>query len=468
MSQESPPEKQPKPASVRRWSANDVVLWVAACLLLVWRYSLPSPKPEETAYPQRPVEIVVPFAAGGGSDVFARMVEAAINDHQLLSQPVFITNISGGSGTIGSRVVKNARPDGHRILCLHEGIITSWQSGIVPFGPEAFEPIAQTGVTPMAVVVRDDAVWQSLPDLMQAAATDPQSLRFGTNIGAPAHFAGLMLERAWPGAEFNYVQSGGGQKRYALLVGGHVEVGVFSLAEYADYRGDEDTPATRRLRALAVLSEARQPGFGELPTAVESGIDVVSGNAQYWWAPLETSPTVVASLADALQQVMQVPEVREKLKLQNVAPVVRRGHELQEHIDTRIEACASVSIAAEHDLPDFVLWTTGVVLLLGGAVTFQSLRASSATNADTLEVHHSSDNAWITAVASFLLLMGYALCLHAEWIGFVPATIIFISLIGGVLVGRRTTAWIRIIALAIGTSILIESVFATLLSVPLP
>ncbi|MCH7592696.1 MAG: hypothetical protein IH989_07960, partial [Planctomycetes bacterium] len=95
--------------------------------------------------PARPIRIVVPFAAGGGTDLFARIMEEAIERNRLLPQPLLITNVDGAGGTIGSRRVKNAKPDGYTVLLLHDAIVTARYAGKAPYGPEAFVPVAATG-----------------------------------------------------------------------------------------------------------------------------------------------------------------------------------------------------------------------------------------------------------------------------------------------------------------------------------
>ena len=108
-------------------------------------------------YPSRPIHVVVPYAAGGGSDTFVRIVQQGIAEGDLLPQPLVIINQAGGIGTIGSREVKNAPPDGYKILCHHNAIITAKLAGTVTYGPEAFEPIAMTGEMSMVILVRADA-----------------------------------------------------------------------------------------------------------------------------------------------------------------------------------------------------------------------------------------------------------------------------------------------------------------------
>ena len=113
----------------------------------------------------------------------------------------------------------------------HESLITVGLAGTVNFGPADFRPIALTGGIELLVVVREDSEYQSVRDLLNAASSAPGTIRFGANQGSPAHFTAMQLEAAVPGSKFNLITSGGGQKRYVSLIGGHLEAGIFSLSE---------------------------------------------------------------------------------------------------------------------------------------------------------------------------------------------------------------------------------------------
>ena len=105
------------------------------------------------SYPHRPIKLVVPFGPGGGTDTYARIIEKAIEDENLLPVPLVIINLEGAGATIGSRRVKNARPDGYTMMVLHDAILTAKYSGTVNYGPEAFKPVAATGEVGMIVAV---------------------------------------------------------------------------------------------------------------------------------------------------------------------------------------------------------------------------------------------------------------------------------------------------------------------------
>lgn len=460
----------------REW----LIHFVAACTiaLLLWQHVQSQRQPGSGVdYPKHPIEIVVPFAAGGGSDVFARIMERAINENELLPQPVFITNLPGGSGTIGSRHVKDAKPDGYKILCLHEGIITSWKSGTVPFGPDAFAAIAQTGNIAEVVVVRAESRWQNLDDLLTEAREQPGSLRFGTNIGAPSHFAGLVLEKASPGVRFNYVQSGGGQKRYTLLIGGHIELGVFSLAEFINFQGDEQTTPAHRLKALAVFSKERHPALPDVPSVSELGVDAASGNAQYWWAPQATPHARVERLAQAFEAAIQDPNVQTQLANLRIDPTFRTDAALDAYLDARIQSISSVAVEQRQDLPDFALITIVIVVALAATIAtkeaFGRIANRPSHDATVPQPNTHAAISRVAAIGTLAILTTYVVTLQLG-LGYAVATCGFVILVGAfILRGSSTravrTRWvIHLVEIGCITALGTQWVFSSLLSVPLP
>ena len=107
---------------------------------------------------------------------------------------LYIENKGGAGATIGSREVKDADPDGYTMLILHEAMMTAQVSGKADYGPDAFTPVAASGKISMVIAVSEKSSFQSLGDLMEESANRPEQLIFAANLGAPVHYAGLILE----------------------------------------------------------------------------------------------------------------------------------------------------------------------------------------------------------------------------------------------------------------------------------
>ncbi len=384
-------------------------------------------------FPSRPIKVIVPFAAGGGSDTFVRVIQQAVKDENLLPQPLVVINRPGAGGTIGSQEATNAAPDGYTILNLHQGILTAKYSGKVDHGPEAFEPITATGEDAMLLAVADDSSFRSLKDLLDEAAARPDTLAYGANLGAPSHFSALLLEHAKPGARFRFVQTGGGATRFADLTGGHIGMTTFSVAEYLRFRSGG-------VRALAFLGPKRHPALPETPTAREQGFDVVTSNLQFWWAPKGTPADRIKVLADALEQAMNTPFVREKLAAMSVEPVVLRGESLRRAIAERELDTAKVGVRKLDSLPDLPASVAALVAILAAAVSWSEWkrRKRSTTPLAAAGGPHSAPKS--NAIACVALVLAYVAALNLRLLPFPILTALFIFTTGWRLERAETRA----------------------------
>jgi tripartite-type tricarboxylate transporter receptor subunit TctC len=309
-------------------------------------------------YPSKPITVIVPFAAGGGSDVFVRIFQNAIRKNDLCPQPIVIKNIAGAGGTIGSRTARNAKPDGHTILCLHDGIYTAEHYGNADWGPDDFEPIAATGRSGVVVAVEEDSPYSTLHELMEDARDRPYQLVYGTNLGAPNHYSALFLQNGKSGAKFRFTQTGGGAKRLAQLKGGHIDLTGFSIAEYQQFKD-------AGIKALASLGEQRESSFPNLTTALEQDVQATHDLVQFWWAPKDTPPDRIAYLQNMLSQAMGTKEIKESFENLHMDPVIQVGEDLLETITDRSQKLEGITIEKPTALPPLewiILGITGICL----------------------------------------------------------------------------------------------------------
>ncbi len=330
--------------------------WIRLVVLLVvladigWRL-FGSGSTANDQYPNRAITLVVPFGPGGESDTFARMIQKAVKDNGFLDQEIVVKNVGGAGATIGSGQARKAEPDGYTMMILHEALITAQASGKVSYGPESFEPIAASGKTSMVIAVAEDSPYRTLTELMQAAKEAPNELVFAANLGAPVHYAGLILEKDFPGAHFRYTQKGGGASRFEAVIGGHADVSAFSLGEYVSFKDGG-------LRAVAISSAERHPEVPEIQTALEQGFNFVHANMHFWWFPKGTDPQKVSLMAGVIARCMAAPEVREKLALRLSEPYIATGGAMQEMLQTRIGKIQSVDATSPDVLPNIPLWVS--------------------------------------------------------------------------------------------------------------
>ncbi|MGI6038098.1 MAG: tripartite tricarboxylate transporter substrate binding protein, partial [Limnochordia bacterium] len=216
------------------------------------------------AYPEKPIRMIMPWAAGGDSDVLMRIVAQHIEEH--LGQPMVVVNITGASGAIGAREVLNAAPDGYTILAGNDSIGMGYASGVADFHYFDFEPIALMTSTPMVVATHADNPWQDFKEALEAARQNPNSIRFGVTLGSTTQLLPLAAA-ARADAPFRIVGYDGTAPRMTALLGKHIDLGETSVPAGIDYvRSGE-------LRLLAITSGTRHSSLPDLPTLKEQGLD---------------------------------------------------------------------------------------------------------------------------------------------------------------------------------------------------
>ena len=411
------------------------------------------------SYPSRAIRLIVPFAPGGSTDTFARIYKKAIDDNALLPAPLAIVNVDGAAGTIGSRRVKNASPDGYTILLLHHGILTAKHSGKVRYGPEAFEPIAGTGESQLVIAARADAPFRDLRHVLERAAAEPDTITFGANLGAPSHFVGRQLETALSGARFRFVQTGGGAKRFASLRGGHIELTIFSIEEFLRFR-------STGLRVLALLDSARHERLPEIPTAIEQGVDLVSGNMHSWWAPRETPQERLGAFAEVLRRAGATEYVKSKMDELCCDPVFLSGLQLRDRMSNLEAQFTELTSTDPVPLPSFPGIAASITLLLLALVVVDAWR-ERGDGIERPRGRPTSEAAVFRAIGCGVLTISYVAAISSGWVSFPVATAVFIFACGAVLTHMRR-ALVSLAAVGLAAGFGLHWVFTVLFAVDLP
>jgi putative tricarboxylic transport membrane protein len=248
-------------------------------------------------FPNKPIRVIVPTNAGGSVDAVARIVQRYVEESDVLGQNLAVVNMAGAGGTIGTRAVLDAEPDGYTIGLWHEGLITSKVMGVVDYDHTDFRILGITGYTEIGLGVGDDNEIDSYDDMMAEAKANPDSVLVATNVGLAVHFVPLMLQDK-AGAEFRYVQVGGGAKRFPSVVAGHTDVAIFSVSEFVKWE-------TAGLKPVVIFAEERVPELPDVPTAKEKGIDLIANSMRIWVAPKDTPDDVFNILADVLRSAVE-------------------------------------------------------------------------------------------------------------------------------------------------------------------
>lgn len=219
----------------------------------------------QDSYPSQPIEFIVPWAPGGGSDTLMRLVAGRLEAE--LGQPVPVINVPGVSGTLGLEQVVEREPDGYTISQIHDGLMTSFHTGLTELNWDSFTPVGLITSSPQFVVVQADSPWKTFEDFIAAAKENPGSIKLGVTLAGVPHLHAAMIEEA-TGAEFSYVSYEGTGERIRGLLGGTVDAAIGDVASAGQFVENGD------LRFLAVGSEERLPEFPDVPTLAELGHDL--------------------------------------------------------------------------------------------------------------------------------------------------------------------------------------------------
>ncbi len=263
------------------------------------------------AYPGKPIELIVPFAAGGGTDVLARALAEQARAH--LPQNLIIINRTGASGGIGWGELVNAKPDGYKLAIITVEITMIPHMGLVKFTADDVQPIARLNADPATIAVHADSPHRSIEDLLAAARKNPGGVRVGNaGPGSLGHLAAAALEDRIQ-VQFNHAPYRGANPAVLDLLGGHIEAVAVTPVEVATY------VAAGKVRPLAVMADKRiGAGWEQVPTLKERQIDLAIGGWRGLAAPKGTPPEVVQRLRTAMAKTLQEPALRETMAKQNM------------------------------------------------------------------------------------------------------------------------------------------------------
>lgn len=255
-------------------------------------------------YPAKPIQLIVPWDAGGDTDAIYRLVSKQLEEE--LGGTVVIKNISGGSGSVGAQQALSAPNDGYTLLAIHDSVAISNAMGKTEFGYSDFEPVALMTSTYEAVATHPDNPWENLTDVIEDASKDPGSVSYAASIGSTSQLEPLLLQSV-ADIQFNIVGFEGTAARMKAIVGNDIDLGGVTVVAAKDYLDAGD------MKLLAYLGDERNPAIPDVPTAKEQGFDVTLATNRGVVAPKGTPQEVLEKLSQALQAVANSEELKEKM-----------------------------------------------------------------------------------------------------------------------------------------------------------
>ncbi|WP_243355200.1 tripartite tricarboxylate transporter substrate binding protein [Bacillus litorisediminis] len=252
-------------------------------------------------FPNKSIELIVPYAAGGGTDSLAR----SFADQTDLGQSVAVVNREGGGGAVGMQNGANAKPDGYTVSMITVELLTLPHSGLAQFSYEDFQPVALLNEDPAAITVSADAPWNTIDEFI--AAAKEENLKVGNSgTGAIWHLAASAFEQE-TGVTFNHVPFEGAAPAVTALLGGHIDAVSVSPAEV------RTQVEAGELEVLAVMADERVESLPDVPTLKESGIDLSIGTWRGLAVPKDTPEDVVKTLEESFGETAQSEEFKATL-----------------------------------------------------------------------------------------------------------------------------------------------------------
>jgi tripartite-type tricarboxylate transporter receptor subunit TctC len=293
----------------------------------------------QTAFPSRPLRIVVPNAPGGAADLTARSVGQAMS--AALGQPVVIENKPGAGGVVAGETVARAEPDGHTMLLVSSGTAVSaalFKS--LPFDTlRDFAPVSLMATFDLVLVAAEGGRFGSLQELLAYARAHPGKLNLGTpQVGTTQNLAAELF-KATAGIQAQVVPFNGTPPVITALRSGEIDVGVDILGPLVGQI------RSRALRPLAVLGARRSPLFPQVPTARESGGSLASFNVASWnglAVPARTPAAAIERLSRAVNEAVSRPEVRQRLADLNLVAQGSTPAQLGEHLAADVRRWSDV------------------------------------------------------------------------------------------------------------------------------
>lgn len=260
-------------------------------------------------YPSKPIRIIVPYAAGGFTDIVSRLVAQKLTAR--LGQPVIVENKAGGSTIIGAEYVARSAPDGYTLLMAVTTTISTnpFLFKKLPYKTSDFQPVALTGLTPFVLSANPSVPANNLKELAALEKAKPGTLNVATlGPGSSTHLVGEMFNEL-AGVKLNMVPYRGAGPALSDLMAGHVQLFFDGIATSAPlFR-------TGKLKGIAITGESRSPAAPNVPTFAESGLpDMQTASWYGLLAPARTPAAIIELLNQATNEALQSPDLRARVE----------------------------------------------------------------------------------------------------------------------------------------------------------
>jgi len=287
-------------------------------------------------YPEKPIKMIIPFGAGGGNDVEARVLQPYLEEE--LGVPVVIINKPGGGGQVGSIYLSNQKPDGYQIgMDTFPSLITRIVLYDTPYTINDFDYIGSQTEAPKMLCVRNDSPFDTIEDFIEYAKEHPGEITISNaGTGSSGWFAQMALEKITD-IDIVEVPFGGTSKAISAFLGGHVMAISPSLNFVYSF------VQNNQAKLLAVMAKERHPDFPEIPTFKEKGYNLLQASVRGVLAPAGLPEDVLAKLRDAFDKSFNNPKFQERAKKADIILNYKSGEECKEYMEETLQIYQEIS-----------------------------------------------------------------------------------------------------------------------------
>jgi tripartite-type tricarboxylate transporter receptor subunit TctC len=283
------------------------------------------------SYPSRPIKVIVPFSAGGSTDIIARLLAAQLTKD--LGQSVVVENVGGAAGALGTMQVKNAAPDGYTLAIgtVSTMIVYPAAHPKPQYSLDDFVPITNIASMPNVIALNANFPAKDLKEFVDVLRKNPGKYSYATSgVGSINHMLGESFQ-SYSGTQMVHVPYKGSGPAMQDVIGGQVDM-LFD--QFPSSKGQIDQG---KLKLIGAISPQKIPGYPNVMTMEEAGMKGFVDEAWYGLlAPGKTPPEVIAKLTDAVKKAMANPELRQRLQDVGARPVGNTGAEFKAQIGREI------------------------------------------------------------------------------------------------------------------------------------
>jgi tripartite-type tricarboxylate transporter receptor subunit TctC len=274
-----------------------------------------APTAAATKYPEKPIQVIVPAGPGGDTDTNVRLVAKYME--KSLGKSVVVSNMEGAGGSLGSKQVKDAKPDGYTVLFFHPSVILNKVFGITDYDFSDFEQGPTVTIEPgSALFVGKNSKFKTLQELITYAKANPGKVNYAMENGGLYHMMGLAFEQA-AGIKLNMVDIGGQAAKNTALLGGQVDLipGIVGTAQSYIKSGD--------MKCLGIFAGERNEAYKDIPTLKEQGVDLDLSKPYYFLFPKGTPKDVVDKFTASVKSATEDPAFAKDLEKFFIKPVYK-------------------------------------------------------------------------------------------------------------------------------------------------